>query len=307
VTVDYAAPNAHILPPPGCIPTTNELADLLQGAVLMDKDDGFSGYFQVELDEDSKRFTGFYTPLGIRIFHVMPLGINVAPSKWNELMAQKFGDLPSLFTLMDDFIRFTKAAAGRGDETRLEVEMRHLDLLEEFLKRVTLSRMRLKLPKSAHAVEEREALGMLYTGDSVRKTPWTYKVLAEYPAPAGPKQMKRFLALGQWYSQFVEGYAGLVAPLRALENKVKWAKDDMAEGSPEHELFLRVRKTIAEELRLALPNWSEPFIVKSDWSEVAMGGALLQKDDNDESGRLLLCRGSARRMRAECLRQTGSC
>ena len=282
VTVDCAGPNGRIVPPPGCIPTTSQLADLLQGALLMDKDDGFSGYFQVELDEESKHYTGVYTPLGIRVFNVMPLGINVAPAEWNELMAQKFGDLPGMFTLMDDFIRFSKASSET--ESREELEMRHLDLLDEFLRRVIASKMRLKLPKSAHAVEELEALGMVYTGDSVRKTDWTYKVLREYPAPAGPKQMKRFLALGQWYSTYVDGFAGMVAPLRVFERKERWAKGDMQEGTAEHDLFLRVRDRMAEELRLALPDWSKPFIVKSDWSETAMGGALLQKD---AKGRIL--------------------
>ena len=90
------------------------------------------------------------------MFNVMPLGINVAPTTWNELMANKFGDLGGTFTLMDDVLRFTKPVPG---ETREQLEMRHLDLLERFLDRVVAAKLRLKLPKSVHAVEELEALG----------------------------------------------------------------------------------------------------------------------------------------------------
>ncbi len=31
---------------------------------------------------------------------------------------------------------------------------------------------------------------MIYNGNTMRKTEWTYKVLREYKTPAGPRQMK---------------------------------------------------------------------------------------------------------------------
>ena len=235
LTVDFMVPNE---PYPGHSPLCEELASLLQGATLIDKDDGISGYFQVALHPDSQHLTGVYTPLGVRVFNVMPLGINVAPTTWNELMANKFGDLGGTFTLMDDVLRFTKPVPG---ETREQLEMRHLDLLERFLDRVVAAKLRLKLPKSVHAVEELEALGMIYNGDTMRKTEWTYSVLRDYKAPTGPKQMQRFLALGQYYGKYTEGYAKLVAPLRRLEKKTRWSKDDMAPGTPERDFSCRSR------------------------------------------------------------------
>jgi hypothetical protein len=277
LTVDYAGPNSRITPYPGHTPVCEELATLLQGAVLIDKDDGISGYFQVALHPESKPITGVYTPLGVRVFNVMPLGINVAPTKWNELMANKFGDLEGTFTLMDDVLRFTKEVPG---ETREETEQRHLNLLEKFLDRVVAAKLRLKLPKAVHAVEELEALGMIYNGDTMRKTEWTYQVLRDYPAPNGPKKMQRFLALGQYYSRYTEGYAKLVAPLRVLEKKRRWAKEDMKEGSQERELFETIKARLTEDVRLALPDWNRPFVLKSDFSNTAMGAALLQEDAN---------------------------
>jgi hypothetical protein len=43
--------------------------------------------------------------------------------------------------------------------------------------------------------------------------------------------MQRFLALGQYYSRYTEGYAKLVAPLRVLEEKA-----EMGEGGHEGRL-----------------------------------------------------------------------
>ena len=52
----------------------------------------------------------------------------------------------------------------------------------------------------------------------------------------------------------------------------------MTEGSEERKLFDRVE--LAKRVRLALPDWSKEFIIKSDFSKEAIGGALLQKDDS---------------------------
>ena len=65
--------------------------------------------------------------------------------------------------------------------------MRHLDLLEKFLDRVVAAKLRLKLPKSLHAVDELEALGMIYNGDTMRKTEWTYSVLTTRHRPGQSK------------------------------------------------------------------------------------------------------------------------
>ncbi len=92
--------------------------------------------------------------------------------------------------------------------------------------------------------------------------------------------MERFLALGQYYGQFVEGYARMVAPIRHLATKKKWDKDDMAPHSKEREIFEQVRAGLAQQMKLTLPDYSKQFIVKSDWSQDGMGAALLQRGED---------------------------
>ncbi len=93
VTFDFWGPNSRIDPGPQRVPLHHELADRASKAALWDKDDGFSGYYQYPLEEDSKYLTGVYTPLGVRVFTCMPMGINVAPVVWNTAMAEKFKEL----------------------------------------------------------------------------------------------------------------------------------------------------------------------------------------------------------------------
>jgi transposase InsO family protein len=279
VTFDFWGPNSRVDPGPQRVPLHHELADRARNAVLWDKDDGFSGYYQYALDEDSKYLAGVYTPLGIRVFNCMPMGINVAPAVWNTAMAEKFKELPldRLFVFMDDFMRFTNSAPGK---TRAELETEHLDLLDAFLTKVEEAKLKLKLPKAQHALEEMEAIGMMYGHGQMWKTDWTTKVVREYPPPRGGKQMERFLALGNYYTQFVDNFAGRVSRLRVLARKKRWGRGDFAEGTQERADFEEIKLALMERMKLELPDWSREFVVKSDWSSEAMGAALLQAGDD---------------------------
>ena len=223
--------------------------------------------------EESQYLTGVYTPLGMRVFNVMPMGINVAPVAWNTAMADKLQDLPRdrVFTFMDDFIRFTNSGPGKGPPM---LEAEHLDLLDVFLAKVEEAGLKLKLPKAKHARTEMEAIGMMYGGGKMWKTNWTTKVVQEYPVPRGGKQMERFLALGGYYSNFVEGYARRVARLRALARKKRWSGGELAPGTQERADFEAIKGALAERMKLEMPDWTKEFIVKADWSQTAMGAAL---------------------------------
>ncbi len=178
---------------------------------------------------------------------------------------------------MDDFLRFTNDAPGKSREV---LEGEHLDLLDEFLTKVEDARLKLKLPKAQHAQEEIEAIGMMYGNGKMWKTDWTTKVVRDYPPPRGGKQMERFLALGNYYAQFVDNYAGRVTRLRGLARKKRWSRGDFAEGTEERRDFEAIREALAEHMKLEMPDWKREFVVKSDWSQEAMGAALLQAGDD---------------------------
>ncbi|TXH00892.1 MAG: hypothetical protein E6R05_06395, partial [Candidatus Moraniibacteriota bacterium] len=282
LTVDFCGPNSRINAPPQRNPTVQELADRVAQAALFCKDDGFSGYYQRKLHKESKRFTGVWTPLGVRVFNCMPMGINVAPSEWNGPMAEKFGELEAtqFFSLMDDFVRWTDEDEGT---TREEVELKHVELLDRFLTLARKAKLKLKLQKAVHAKEKIEALGLEYGGGTVAKKDSTLIGISAYPVPRSHKQLERFLALGQYYGQFVEGYAQAVAPLRALQKKGrKWSPKEMDEGTEARKAFEVVRSMLVEDVKLRLPDWDKPFVLKTDFCDKGLGAVCLQKQENGE-------------------------
>ena len=61
--------------------TLNETLDCLKGALLFSSIDLKAGYWQVEMDEDSKALTAFtVSPLGFYECEQMPFGLTNAPA-----------------------------------------------------------------------------------------------------------------------------------------------------------------------------------------------------------------------------------
>ena len=68
------------------IPHIQESLDLLEQTQYFTKLDLFSGYWQVEMNEESKEYTAFTTFDGLYQFKVLPFGLCNAPSTFQRLM-----------------------------------------------------------------------------------------------------------------------------------------------------------------------------------------------------------------------------
>ena len=66
--------------------------------------DLISSYHQLELDEESRQFTTFNTPLGLRRYKVLPYGLSVAPEIFHNVLRELFQDQIDVLTAMDDLL-----------------------------------------------------------------------------------------------------------------------------------------------------------------------------------------------------------
>ena len=61
------------------LPRVEEILVTLEGSRVFSKMDANSGFWQIELEEESRRYTTFITPFGRFQFCKMPFGISAAP------------------------------------------------------------------------------------------------------------------------------------------------------------------------------------------------------------------------------------
>lgn len=86
------------------------------------------------------------------------------------------------------------------------------------------------------------------------------------------KTLKGFLGLTSFFHSLIRGYDTLVAPLTWLLTNEKFMWTIEAQHA-----FEKLKDAVRKALRLMLPNWTLPFVLETDASDIGMGMVLSQK------------------------------
>lgn len=97
------------------------------------------------------------------------------------------------------------------------------------------------------------------------------QAVLEWPTPTNIKQLRGFLELTGYYRRFIKGYAHISAPLTDLLRKYNFKWNVEAEAALTQ---LKTAMTIAPVL--AVPNFTQPFILETDASGIGVGDVLGQ-------------------------------
>ena len=107
--IDLQKLNAHTIKDAYSLPRIDETLDCLGGATIFTSLDLKSGYWQVEMEEESKPLTAFTVgPLGFHECEQMPFGLANAPATFQRLMENCLGKLhlSRCIIYLDDIIVF---------------------------------------------------------------------------------------------------------------------------------------------------------------------------------------------------------
>ena len=109
--IDLRRLNARTIKDAYSLPCIDETLDCLGGAIIFTSLDLKRGYWQVEMDEESKALTAFTVgPLGFYECERMPFGLTNAPATFQCLMESCLGELHlnRCIIYLDDIIVFSK-------------------------------------------------------------------------------------------------------------------------------------------------------------------------------------------------------
>ena len=268
--IDLRKLNARTIKDAYSIPHIEDALDSLNGACIFTSLDLKSGYWQVELDEESIPLTAFTVgPLGFYECVRMPFGLTNAPAMFQRLMESCLGDLHLSWCIiyLDDIIIFSK----NPDD--------HITRLKGVFEKLAEAGLKLKPSKCEFFKARLKYLGHVVSPQGIATDPAKIEAILKWPRPKTVTDVRSFTGFTNYYRKFIKGYAKVARPLHELtsgENAkrknrpVEW--DDRCQES-----FEALKKLCSECPVLAYADYSKPFVLHTDASTIGLGAVLYQK------------------------------
>ena len=248
------------------MPYTSDAPSKMIGSTIFSTIDLKQGYWQLELDEDSKSKTAFSTHQGHYEFNRIPFGLVNAPGFFqrtiNKLFIQHIGIF--CYVYLDDIIVFSKNIDD------------HLMHLEKIFSILSLHNLKINIEKCSFFSEKVSYLGHLITKQGVGTDPEKTRCISKYPVPINQKTLRSFLGLANYYRDHIKGFSLTAAPLYLLckkNSKFKWENNHQ-------EAFEKLKEKLGSPPLLSFPDMSVTFTVTTDASNVGVGAVLSQSQSN---------------------------
>ncbi|GBG85214.1 hypothetical protein CBR_g39780 [Chara braunii] len=260
---DYRDLNRYTVKNSYLMPRSDELFDPLAGNRFFTKIDLHSGYHQIRVAAVDQPKTAFRSHFGHYEFTVMPFGLTNAPATFRRAMNDIFRDIVEQYVLvyLNDILVYSRT---------LEEHLRHL---RDVLYRLRRHDFYAKLSKYRFAQHKVDFLGHCVSDQGLHMDDEKITAIAEWPAPTSAKQLRSFLGLTSYYSNFIQGYDrySYVLTSTLLRKNPPWA------WTPLHEdAFCALKKAVTCAPVPHLSDFDRPFILTTDASYFAVGAVLSQ-------------------------------
>ena len=265
--VDFRTLNKNTTQDSYPLPNIDDMLDGFKGCKYFSQVDLASGYWGIPISEKDRQKTAFCVPGGKYEFCRMPFGLVNSQATFQRNMDDVVrllhqNGFKGVGAYVDNIVVFTQSYEE------------HLETVEALLKSIQDYNFSLRASKCEFGFEEIQFLGFCVNGETVKASPDNISKIERFPTPRNRKEIQRFLGLCNFNRRFVNNYTDISAPLNRLTSqkvKFKWEKD-------EEEAFAKMKNTLCETTALYLPDWSKPFHVKTDASDIAVGAMLFQYD-----------------------------
>ena len=277
--IDLRWLNARTIKDAYNLPRINETVDCLGGAIIFTSLDLKSGYWQVEMDEESKALTAFTVgPLGFYECERMPFGLTNAPATFQCIMESCLGELHLNWCIiyLDDIIVFSKTPED------------HLIRLHGIFEKLSKSGLKLKPNKCESFKSKITYLGHIVSAKGIETDPKKIEAVKDWTVPKTVTDVCSFLGFTNHYHRFIQGYAKVAWPLNTLisgDNANR--KKALVDWTPECQLAFDQLKDLCTSTRiLAYADYKKSFQLQTDASDLGLGAVLYQVD-NDKCQRVI--------------------
>ena len=266
--VDYRRLNEVTIKDQYSLPAVDDLLLSLEGCSYFATFDLKSGFWQVEMDPDSRPYTAFTYPGGLYEFNVMPFGLCNAPATFQRLMDVVLGPLKHDVALvfMDDILVKGKTVQDLAENCRKVFAC---------LKAANLC---FNPRKIRIGFRQLVYLGHVISEKGISPDPAKIQGIRDFPCPTNCTDIQKFLGMVSYYRKFIPRLTEHSRPLELLGASKAWYWTEVEESA-----FSSCKEILSNEALLNYPDYSLPFAIQTDASSIGLGAVLLQfKGDTEK-------------------------
>lgn len=206
---DYRALNTMVTKKRYPLPNLEACLMAISGMKYVVHLDASHGFWQMKLDESSKKFTAFSTPSSHLQYKVLPQGFCNSPAEFQHMIDKMISGLKytKCLAYIDDIIVFGPT---------IEILLSNL---EAVLDRVRDFNLKLNYAKCKFAYEELSMFGYHLTKNGLEVDPSKCEGIINYERPTNVKAVRRFLGLVGYYRRFIKDASLWSKPLYELTKK----------------------------------------------------------------------------------------
>jgi hypothetical protein len=246
------------------IPRIDDCIDRIGNAKHITTCDLLKGYWGVPLTERAKEISAFVTPDGLYQYTVMPFGMKNSGATFQRMMNNCLRDLNNVDTYIDDIVIYNYTWQD------------HVTTLDKMFDRLQQTNLTVNLRKCDFGQAKVKFLGHIVGGGEVTPIVAKVKCIIDYPVPENRRSLMRYLGMAGYYRKFCKNFSDVSAPLADLLKKSR--KFEWSESCQNS--FQNIKSLLCTIPVLKAPDFSKPFTLTVDASDLGAGAILVQSDDN---------------------------
>lgn len=233
----------------------------LKANYIYSKMDLKNSFWLIPLNINSRKYTGFSIEGNIYQFCVVPFGLqssSAALIRALQVILNKYDHF--CIHYIDDILIYS------------ENEQKHYEHLEIILKTLNDSGLKLNLDKCEFFSNQIQYLGYVINDKGITINNNRLEQIKNYPRPKNLRTLRGYLGMLNYYKRFISNLSEKQKPLIDLLRKgVRWKWTDEREKA-----FNDLKNSFYKNLLLYNPDYNEKFIVRTDASDFAIAGELVQ-------------------------------
>ena len=242
------------------LPVLEDSTHELRESRVFTKADLASGYWHIELDEESSLLTTFQSCHGRYRWLRLPFGISVASEIFQKRLQDMLGDLKGIIIVADDIVIHASTQAE------------HDEYLRALLQRCQEVGIKLNPAKFETGLSCLTFLGHRITKDGLQADPEKVQAISNMKAPSDRTELRRFLGMVTYLAKLIPLASDILHPLQSLMKKevhFQWS-------STQQDAFNKIKACLSNDTALAFFDPTKEVTLQNDASEYGLGSVLLQ-------------------------------